>query len=257
VQSSNATSGFSDRLGELLTHVKYKLADTAEIKRDIYKMRHEAYLRSGSIEPRLSGLFTDPADEVSNAFLFAIYIDGELASSIRVHVASRPEHCLPAATSYPDIIEPMLRDGTCFIDATRQVSNIDFTQRYPHLPFITMRTVCVAEDYFGADYMLAACRVEHQPAFKRIFAAVPWSGPRTYPLLAKPQALMAYDSKKMRKDVRRRFPFFNSSDEERRQMFARSSNSSANQYQAIVGWRTQSSSRAEVGSIGGLIQAAS
>jgi hypothetical protein len=222
---------------ELLAHVEYKRADTAEEKHTIYRMRHEAYSRAGSIDPQPSGLFTDLADEAPNTFLFAVYIDGEMASSIRVHVASRIEHCLPAASIYPDILEPLLQSGACIVDATRQVSSLKFSQRYPQLPFITMRTVCVAEDYFFADYMVAACRVEHQAAFKRIFSAIAWSPARAYPLLAKPQALMAYESKRMREIVRNRFPFFNSSSEERRRMFQRSSNSTENQYDAIVGWR--------------------
>jgi hypothetical protein len=237
VRSDNVFSSFSHRMGELLERVQYKRADTAEEKSVIYRMRHEAYLRSGSIDPQPSELFTDPADEAPNTFLFAVYIDGEMASSIRVHVASRTDHCLPAAATYPDILEPLLKSGACVVDATRQVSSLKYSQRYPQLPFITMRTVCVAEDYFLADYMVAACRVEHQPAFKRIFSAVPWSPARTYPLLAKPQALMAYESKKMRETVRTRFPFFNSSFDERRRLFERSSNSTENQYDAIVGWR--------------------
>jgi hypothetical protein len=237
VRSDSVISSFSERMRELLERVEYRRADTVETKHTIYRMRHEAYLRAGSIDPQPSGIFTDPTDEAPNAFLFAVYIDGEMASSIRVHVASRIEHCLPAASTYPDIIEPLLRSGACIVDATRQVSNLKFSQLYPQLPFITMRTVCVAEDYFLADYMVAACRVEHQPAFKRIFSAVAWAPARTYPLLAKPQALMAYESARMRTTVRNRFPFFNSSSEERRRMFERSSNSLENQYDAIVGWR--------------------
>jgi hypothetical protein len=216
-----------------------------EEKHVIYKMRHEAYLRAGSIEAHPSEMFTDPADEAPNTFLFAVYIDGEMASSIRVHVASRIDDCLPAASTYPDILEPLLRSGACIVDATRQVSSLKYSQRYPQMPFITMRTVCVAEDYFLADYMVAACRVEHQPAFRRIFSAVPWSPARTYPLLAKPQALMAYESKKMRETVRNRFPFFNSTLDERRRLFERSSNSVENQYDAIVGWRDRRSTQTE------------
>lgn len=245
MRTDNVFSSFSDRMSEVLARVEYRRADTVEEKHTIYRMRHEAYSRAGSITLQPLGLFTDPADEAPNTFLFAVYIDGEMASSIRVHVASRVEHCLPAASAYPDIIGPLLQSGACIVDATRQVSDLKFSQRYPQLPFITMRTVCVAEDYFLADYMVAACRVEHQAAFKRIFSAVAWSPARTYPLLAKPQALMAYESKRMRETVRSRFPFFNSSAEERRRMFERSSTSTENQYDAIVGWRAQQAQQSQ------------
>jgi hypothetical protein len=239
-------SSFSERMGELLEHVEYRRVDTDDEKHIIYRMRHEAYLRSGSIEPQPFGMFTDPADEAPNTFLFAIYIDSNLASSIRVHVASRIEHCLPAAETYPDIVKPLLQSGACIVDATRHVSDLKCSQRFPQLPFITLRMVCAAEDYFLADFILGACRVEHQPAFRRIFSAVPWSSARSYPLLAKPQALMAYDGKKVREIVRKRFPFFNSTHEERRRLFERSSTSLANQFDAIVGWRDRAAARREL-----------
>ena len=45
------------------------------------------------LPPRLlpwwPALFPAPTDEKGNAFFFGLYIDGELASSIRVHVASK------------------------------------------------------------------------------------------------------------------------------------------------------------------------
>ena len=37
----------------------------------------------------VAGTFSGPSDEKGNAFFFGLYIDGELASSIRVHVASK------------------------------------------------------------------------------------------------------------------------------------------------------------------------
>ena len=64
-------------------------------------MRYEAYCGEGYIEPNAAGDFTDPDDERPNAWLIGIFIDGALASSIRLHIASRPEHFLPATRFSP------------------------------------------------------------------------------------------------------------------------------------------------------------
>ena len=50
-----------------------------------------AYLREGAIAPNAAGTFTDPYDDLPNVRIFGLYIDDELASSIRIHVTS-PEH---------------------------------------------------------------------------------------------------------------------------------------------------------------------
>ena len=56
--------------------------------------------------PMPSERFADPLDEADNAWIFGVYIDGELASSIRLHVASRQSPDLPALNVFSDLLVP-------------------------------------------------------------------------------------------------------------------------------------------------------
>ena len=65
-------------------------------------------------------MFSDAGDETPNAWLIGVYIDGNLASSIRLHIASRPDHWLSANEVYSDLIAPKLEAGKILLDSTRQ-----------------------------------------------------------------------------------------------------------------------------------------
>ena len=88
-ENGRSASSLSDRVSELLKKIDCKLADTGEQREAIFRLRYQAYRREGAIFHHSSGTFFDPYDEKGNGFLLGLYIDGELASSIRVHVASR------------------------------------------------------------------------------------------------------------------------------------------------------------------------
>jgi hypothetical protein len=204
--------------------VEYRRADTPQDKEAIFRMRYEAYEREGFIERNASGLFTDPDDDKPNAWLIATYIDGVLASSIRLHIASRPDQFLPVSKGFPDIVLPRLEAGDLIIDASRQTSKLEFTRAYPFLPYITMRSAFLAEEHFGADFITAALRPEYQAAFRRMYHAENWAPPRPYPPLTRLQALMAYDCKALQGKIRERYPFVQSTPEEQRALYGRSSN---------------------------------
>src|SRR5262245_30740276 len=86
----------SDRVLSLLERVDYRRADTPEERDAIYRLRYAAYLREGAIVPNASERYSDALDDISNVWTFGVYVDGELASSIRLHVATRQSPILPA-----------------------------------------------------------------------------------------------------------------------------------------------------------------
>ena len=221
----------------MLERVEFRRADSCEDKQAIFRMRYEAYSREGYIEPNATGLFTDADDERPNTWLIAVYIDRELASSIRLHIGCRPEHFLPVTQGFPDIIAPRLAAGQLLIDASRQTSRLELTRSYPFMPYITMRAAFVAEQFFAADFITAACREEYQAAFRRMGGAVNWAAPRPYPPLKSLQALMAYDCRQGRATLRRRYPFSESTPEEQRALFGRSSNAETDFYAEFMAAR--------------------
>ncbi len=226
---------FADRIMQLLERIEYRRADSPADKAAIYRLRHDAYMRAGTIEPRPSGLFHDPLDECPNVWIIGIYIDGDLASSIRLHISASPSAPLPAMGAFSDIVEPHLRAGRVIIDSTRHVTKTEYALGSPIMPYLTVRATALAQDFFDADYSVVACLVEHQAFFRRMFGCVPWSQPRKYPILNRPMAFLGYDCRERRPAIYARYPFSRSTEDERARLFWRSSTGAENVARAISG----------------------
>jgi hypothetical protein len=206
-----------------MARTDYRRADTLSDKMAIYRMRYDAYVREGNTEVRPSGTFQDHYDEDPNVWLIGVYIDDELAGSLRLHVASRAEASIPAKTAFPEVMEPRLRAGECIIDGTRFVSSASHARRFPELPYLTLRASFVAEQFFNADYMTAGCRDEHRAFYARMFGCKAWAPSRPYPYLTKLIGLMAYDCHGLREKTYARHPYMLSDAEERQRLFSISS----------------------------------
>ncbi len=212
-------SGFVERVFELIDRVDYRLAETPADREAIFRLRYDAYLREGAITPNFSRRFTDARDEQVNALIFGVYVDGVLASSLRLHVAARGVGDLPALGVFSDVLGPELLLGKTIIDPTRFVVDAGMARLYPQLPYATVRLGWAACEYFNADIVLATVREEHQAFYRRTFGHQPVGVCRPYPQLEKPIALMMLDYKAERDRVHARYPFFRSSAFERRMLF--------------------------------------
>src|ERR1700722_8051492 len=217
-------SGFADRVMRLLERVEYRRADSPADKAAIYRLRHEAYMRAGTVEPRPTGMFHDAMDETDNAWLIGLFIDGELASALRLHISASPRAPLPELASFRDLIEPHLTAGRTIIDASRFVSSLESSQQYSEIPYITLRPTFLAEEFFSADYVIAGCLAEHQAFYRRIYGAVTWSAPRPYPHFKRPMALVAYDCNLRREKIHERYPFYPAPQSKQARLSQRSSN---------------------------------
>lgn len=226
-------SRFADRVQRLLERVEYRRADSPPDKAAIYRLRHDAYMRAGTVEPKASGMFQDAMDEKDNGWLIGLFIDGELASALRLHISASLRVPLPELASFPDLIEPHLAAGRTLIDGSRFVSKLEFSQRYSEIPYLTIRPTLLAADFFCADYGVAGCLAEHQAFYHRLFGAVTWSAPRPYPHFKRSMALVAYDCNRQRESIYERYPFFQSTEAERARLFERSSNVADHVLEAI------------------------
>jgi hypothetical protein len=220
---------------QLLEKVEYRRADSPADKAAIYRLRHDAYMRAGTVEPRPSGLFHDPLDETPNVWIIGIHIDGDLATSIRLHVSASPSAPLPAMGAFSDIVEPHLRAGRVIIDSTRHVTKTEYALGSPIMPYLTVRATALAQDFFDADYSVVACLVEHQAFFRRMFGCIPWSQPRKYPNFNRPMAFLGHDCRERRAAIYARYPFYRSTEDERARLFWRSSTGAENVARAISG----------------------
>lgn len=218
---SVAKETLNDRVMGLLERIDYRLAETAAEKDAIFQLRYKAYLHEGAIPENPTRRFRDALDETGNAWIFGVYIDGELASSIRLHIAGPDGATLPALNVFSDLLAPQLAAGKVMVDPTRFVADRLQSRRHPELCYVTTRLAWLASEFFNADYLLATVRVEHQAFYRRVFGHRPVCEARHYPSLTKPISLMSLDYPGYKPVVQRRYPFFRSTYFERRMLFAR------------------------------------
>jgi hypothetical protein len=207
----------------LLDRVDYRLLETSEERDSVYLMRYKAYLHAGLIPPLESQRVCDPQDDAPNAWIFGIYVDGELCSSLRLHVVTSEWRMSFSTEFFGDILHPRLDRGEVFIDPARFVADPEKTHRLQELPYLTVRLAYLACDYFNADTGLSLVRPDHQAFYRRLFLSESIAEPRPYLgfLNASKIALMASDFRAVRETVLARFPMMRSSAFERRMLFDR------------------------------------
>jgi N-acyl-L-homoserine lactone synthetase len=211
----------SDRVMKLLERVDFRLADAPDEREAIFRLRYWAYLRAGAIPPNPSERFADQFDDMSNAWIFGVYIDGELASSIRLHAATKTHPELPALGVFADLLAPEISRGKIVVDPTRFVADRAASRRHPELCYVTTRLAVLASEYFRANLLLATVRAEHQAFYRRVFGHRLICEPRPYPSLSKPISLMALDYPMARERLWQRHVFLRSTVFERRMLFGR------------------------------------
>jgi hypothetical protein len=211
----------SDRVLRLLERTDFRVADTSCERDAVYRLRYAAYRQEGAIPADPSERFHDPLDEASNAWIFGVYIDGELASSIRLHAASGAHPELPALDVFADVLAADVACGKVIIDPTRFVADRAASRRYPELCYVTTRLAVLGSEYFNANLLLATVRAEHQAFYRRVYGHRLICAPRPYPSLSKPIALMALDYQSARGRLVQRHPFLRSTVFERRMLFGR------------------------------------
>jgi N-acyl-L-homoserine lactone synthetase len=199
----------------LLDRIDCRLAESDDERDGIFRLRYRAYLRSEGIAANPSGKFSDPYDDIGNVYLFGLYDGDALASSVRVHVASKEHPEFPTLDVFPDILQRQLDAGKVMIDTTRFVADAELARLNRVLPYATLRLCGLAARHFHADYLLAAVRVEHQAFYRRAFGHELICGPRSYPMLAKPVCLMMAQVDQ----VYDRYQFLRSTFAERRLLF--------------------------------------
>jgi hypothetical protein len=208
---------------ELFDRVDYRLIETPEERDVIYSMRYRAYLHGGLISPSESRRIIDRYDEAPNAWIFGIYLDGELCSSLRLHVLTSESRMSYSTELFGDVLHSRLDRGEVFVDPARFAADPEKAKRFPELPYVTLRLAYLACDYFNADTGLAMVRTDHEAFYRRVFLHETLTEPRAFPgWHSRKVVLMASDFRTFRERVLARFPVMRSSAAERRMLFARS-----------------------------------
>jgi hypothetical protein len=225
---NRSSVSFASRVERLLERVTYRRIETAADLEPILRLRYDAYLKEGAIEPNADERLVDTFDQVDNAHNIAAYIDDELASAVRLHILCDPSQNSPALETFRDELFPLVEAGEIVIDPNRFVASPSLARLYPELPFITLRPAYMASAHFNPSKVTATCRAEHQAFYVRHMFARRLCPPRPYPFLNKPLSLMLIDFAKDHQRILDRNPYWRSSATERQAMFARSGASQRN-----------------------------
>jgi hypothetical protein len=222
------------RGGALFDRVDYRLIETPEEQDQLYLMRYRAYTRGGLIPTSGSERYSDRYEDAPNAWTFGIYVDGDLYSSIRLHVLTSEQRMSCTTDLFGDILHPRLDRGEVFVDPARFVADPEKAQRFPELPYLTVRLAYLACEYFNADTGLALVRPTHQAFYRRVFLNETIAEPRLFPNALAKVALMASDYRAVRERVLARFPIMRSSAFERRMLFQRADDRNSPPYGVVT-----------------------
>ncbi len=212
---------FAGKVGELLERTEYRRCDSGEDLEAIYRLRYRAYRMNGFIEESGQQIVSDDLDETPNCYRFGVFIDGQLASTVRIHHITRDEPYGPVMKTFEDVLRPRLMRGENFINPTLFAGEPHYKSPLRALPYLTLRLGLVASVYFDATACIGVVREEHTAFYKRIFGAVQVGEPRAYPPFNVPVMLYDANCAMNRSRILNRFPFFKSTPVEQRMLFAK------------------------------------
>ncbi len=210
----------AETVHDWLQQVDYRVASSQLDRNAIFRLRYRAYLNEGSIPPNPDKTFSDDYDAMDNCWIFGVFHEDWLISSIRFHVINQQFRYGPALDVFPDLVGPMIEAGQTVIDPTRFVVDEEATRSFPDLPFLTLRVATMASEFFDADHCLATVRAEHRAFYRRVFESIQLCDPRPYPSLTQPICLMTADVRGIRDKLMRRYPVFLSSFTERKMLLS-------------------------------------
>ncbi len=218
---ASGPSAFDRSVQALLERVEYRRCDSGEDLEAIYALRYKAYRAHDLVPEQNEHLFYDKLDDAPNCYRFGVFMDGELASTVRIHHLSRVDPFSPAMSVFDDVLRPRLLRGETFIDPSRLAADPEMSSRFRALPYVTLRLAVAALTYFDSTSCLFMIRDEHQAFYQRIFGAEQVAAPRPYASVNVLGILYESDCETNMAKTIRRFPFFNSTPVEQRMLFAK------------------------------------
>lgn len=214
------SSSFLRHVGDLLERIEYRRCDRGEDLEDIYRLRYKAYRLGGLVAPDAMGMVSDRLDDLPNCHRFAVYADGEMISTVRLHAVSAEHPHSPATSVYSDLLMPRLAQGERFIDPSRFAADPEWARIHPQVPYVTLRLAVMACFHFGASHCISMIRGDHVAFYKRVFQSKAIGEGRTYGGVINTTALLyEADVMAIRERVFTRYPFFQSTPMEQRLMF--------------------------------------
>lgn len=216
---SNAPNAFSTTLLDLLDRVEYRRVDPKDQFDPIYHLRYEAYRREAFVPANDQQVVRDEFDDLPNAYCYGVYLDGRLVSSVRFHHITPDFRMAPSYSVFTDVLDPLVEAGHTMIDPGRFTADYEASLAFPALPYLTLRIPTMAVWHFRVKYCLSTVRREHAAFYRRIYRSQLFGAARYYHGLAFPMELWACDCPAVYPGLIVRYPFFDSTPEEREALF--------------------------------------
>jgi hypothetical protein len=205
---------------DILSRIEYRRVECYEDLEEIGRMRYRAYVDSGKLAPKSKEMIEE-ADLDPHAHVLALYYEGRLLSSVRLHHVA-PEHPLCQASSdFGPEIDALLSAGRTFIDPARFAVDPEFGSEYSWVPYMTLRPAIAAAAFFGTDLVMQHVHMRHVSFYKRVFYADSIVESRYSPRYLADLSLMSTDTRLTGPKLLTRFPFFKTKACERTMLFAR------------------------------------
>jgi hypothetical protein len=198
--------------------LEYRRAVTPEDFEAIGRLRQRAFDARDIYERKFGESVIEDLDYDPDSFVFGVYFQHELVSTIRVSLLTSETRNTPATYIFGDVLNPLLDQGMTFIDPSRLAIETVFTKLIPGLPILTLRLPIIATAYFNADYCLSAVKKEHRGFYLRIFRSTLLAGPYNPPGM-NVDAVLLGGSVQQREDLFSRYPVFSFKDSEARMLF--------------------------------------
>jgi len=203
-----------------LDRIEYRRIQQQEDLEEVGRLRAKCY-KQVQIIPVEGDILIDEADYDPQAYVFGLYYDEMLISTVRIHHVT-PEHRTGSSVSvFPEETGQFLDAGMTLIDPVRFAMDTDSMISLPNAKFLTMRIATMAMEFFEADRCLSLVSPKHSAFYKRIFAFKTVVPPRSncgnYII---PLTLMACDFHANRHWIYETYPYLMAKTYEMRMMFA-------------------------------------
>jgi hypothetical protein len=157
-----------------------EIAQTPAALVQVYRLRHDCYLRKGSIAARPNGLFCDTYDELPNSFSFLVRnAAGEAMATARMTVV------IPDMGWSTSPAQKVFGDHAAFQGIAKasyvEASRLCFAQQARRDAFVgLLGHMAAMAEYWGLEWLVACPRMEHAHVYQRLFGFREMAEPRQY-----------------------------------------------------------------------------
>lgn len=208
----------SEKIVETAKLLSYRRAVTDADFEEIGRLRKRACLNSRMYLPTTGDMILETHDFEANAFVFGVYADEQLVSSLRISYLNADARFGLPAELFPDVFNPLVDQGLTFIDPSRLAVDAEAGRDLPGLALLTLRLGHIATAHFDADYCLAVIKHAHSAFYRRVFKATMLASPKRFDHYSHDVSMFGGAHASL-PSIAARYPVFNFDDRERMALY--------------------------------------